>query len=203
VAASGIGLDKQEWEKLSLVIRREHECAHYYSRRVFSSMRNNLLDELIADYFGISAAAGSFRSQWLLRFLGLESFPRYRPGGRMENYRGDPPLSKDAFVVLQRLIVNAAANLASFDGQYVPKFQHLRLQPALYLTLTRLTIEQISAPNGPETLAASFASDMSKVFNGCKLNTMGTISSGDGEFFQKSTTDSAEIGPVRAETRGA
>jgi len=196
VDASDIGLDEQEWKELSLVIRREHECAHYYARRIFSSMRNNLLDELIADYFGISAATGRFRAQWLLRFWGLENFPRYRPGGRMENYRGDPPLSEKAFEVLQRMIRSAAANLASFDEQHVPKFQQLRLQPALYLTLTRLTIEQISAPNGTETLATGFASDMRKVFGAGNLNIKGAISCGDGEFFQKSITDNAKIRPV-------
>jgi len=67
-------------------------------------MRNNLLDEVIADYFGITAACGRFRADWLLRFFGLESYPRYRAGGRLEHYRGDPPLSDAAFLVLQRLL---------------------------------------------------------------------------------------------------
>ena len=83
-------------------IRRDHECAHYFTRRLFGSMRNNLLDELIADYAGISAAAGRFRAAWFLRFLGLEPAGHDRPGGRLDIYRGDPPLSDGAFAVLQR-----------------------------------------------------------------------------------------------------
>ena len=101
VHAGEIGLDPEDWLKLSLVIRREHECAHYFTRRVFSSMRNSLLDEIIADYCGITAAVGRFRADWLLRFFGLESFPHYREGGRLQNYRGTPALSDPAFVVLQ------------------------------------------------------------------------------------------------------
>ena len=46
-------------------------------------MRNNLHDELIADYAGITAAIGHYRAAWFLRFLGLEDYPTYRPGGRL------------------------------------------------------------------------------------------------------------------------
>ena len=30
-------------------------------------MRNNILDELVADYMGITAAAGRYRADWFLR----------------------------------------------------------------------------------------------------------------------------------------
>ena len=86
--AADLGLAEAEWREMSLVIRREHECAHYFTRRLFGSMRNNLLDELIADYAGLVAATGRFRADWFLRFIGLEEFPRYRPGGRLDLYRG-------------------------------------------------------------------------------------------------------------------
>ena len=104
VRAEQIGLSEEKWKAVSLIIRREHECAHYFTRRVFSSMKNNLIDELIADYMGIVTAAGRFRADWFLRFVGLESFPDYREGGRLENYRGKPPLSDGAFKVLQALV---------------------------------------------------------------------------------------------------
>ncbi len=74
-------------------------------------MRNSLLDELIADWAGITAAAGRFRADWFLRFMGLEEEGRYRAGGRLENYRGKPPLSDGAFKVLQSLVRNAARKL--------------------------------------------------------------------------------------------
>lgn len=110
-----LGVQPGEWLRLSRVIRLEHECAHYVMRRVFGSMRNSLHDELLADHAGITAAVGAFRGDWFLRFLGLEAHPRYRPGGRMENYRGTPPLSDAAFELLQVVVVRAAKRLAAVE----------------------------------------------------------------------------------------
>ncbi|MGH3148715.1 MAG: DUF7005 family protein, partial [Rubrobacter sp.] len=62
VAAREIGLPDPEWHRTSTKIRLEHECTHYITLRVFGSMRNNLLDELLADYMGITAAAGRYRA---------------------------------------------------------------------------------------------------------------------------------------------
>lgn len=74
-------------------------------------MRNNMRDELIADYQGIVAAnGGRYRADWFLRFIGLEAFPEYRQGGRLQNYRGQPPLSDGAFKILQVLVKDAAEN---------------------------------------------------------------------------------------------
>jgi hypothetical protein len=116
VPAAAMGLDEEEWRRQSLVIRREHECAHYLTRRLFGSMRNNALDELIADFAGITAAAGGFRADWFLRFIGLESFPRYRAGARLDLYRGKPPLSDGAFAVLRALLHAAAGELERWDA---------------------------------------------------------------------------------------
>jgi hypothetical protein len=116
VPAADLGLGEAEWRRLSLAIRRDHECAHYFTRRLFGSMRNNALDELIADYAGLVGATGRFRADWFLRFVGLEDFPRYRPGARLDLYRGKPPLSDGAFRVLQALLARAAAHLERFDA---------------------------------------------------------------------------------------
>lgn len=156
VSASSLGLDDQEWLRLSLIIRREHECTHYFTRHVFSSMRNNLIDELIADYMGITAATGHFRADWLLRFFGLESFPAYREGGRLQNYRGNPPLSDAAIRVLQKLVVAAAANLEAFDRLSIPEFQHARVRPVLLKVLTQLTVEELASKEAQRTLESSF-----------------------------------------------
>ena len=72
VPADRLGLDPETWERLSLAIRMEHESMHYFMRRVFGSMKNRLLDELIADYAGIVQASGRFRADWALTFLGLD-----------------------------------------------------------------------------------------------------------------------------------
>jgi len=160
VNASDLGLDPQEWRSLSGIIRREHECTHYFTRRVYSSMRNNLLDELIADYMGITAAAGRFWPDWLLRFFGLESFPLYREGGRLQNYRGNPPLSDTAFALQKKLIVAACANLEDFDRSHVPEFQHSRLQPALLKVLTRATVEELASREATQLLAEGFTATL-------------------------------------------
>lgn len=169
VPAFALGLREPEWLRLSLAIRRDHECTHYFTRHVLSSMRNNLLDELIADYMGITAAAGRFRSDWLLWFFGLESFPIYRKGARLQNYRGNPPLSDRAFAVLQKLVVAAAANLETFDRLQIPEFQHARWRPALMKVLTQLTVEELASKEAQQVLRDHFAEALKL------LNRSGTI----------------------------
>jgi hypothetical protein len=142
VSAAEMGLTESEWRQASLTIRREHECAHFFTRRVFGSMRNNLLDELIADYMGLVAACGRFRADWFLRFMGLEAFPVYRQGGRLENYRGQPPLSDQAFPVLQALVKSAAENLERFDTQHNREASQTA---AVLIALTDLTLEEIAS----------------------------------------------------------
>lgn len=147
IPASHFGLEPNEWRRLSLIIRREHECAHYLTRRLFGSMRNNMLDELIADYAGIVKAFGRYRADIFLRFIGLENFPESRPGGRIENYRGNPPLSDGAFDVLKQLVVKAAHNLECFEAE------QLKIQPdqgdfSMIIALTHLTMEELGSDAG-------------------------------------------------------
>jgi hypothetical protein len=108
-------------------------------------MRNNLLDELIADYRGIVAATGHYRADWFLRFLGLESFPNYREGGRLQNYRGQPPLSDGAFKILQALVKTAVENLERFDAEYAGELITLNNQPLMLVALTYLTLEELAS----------------------------------------------------------
>ncbi len=144
VSASDIGLTEPEWWCISMTIRLEHECTHYFTHRLFGSMRNNLLDELIADYRGIVAAIGHYRADWFLRFLGLESFPDYREGGRLQNYRGQPPLSEGAFKILQALVKSAAENLERFDAEHGGELKTLNSQPIMLIALTYLTLEELA-----------------------------------------------------------
>jgi len=114
-AAADVGLDEAEWTRSSIAIRLEHECTHHFTRRVLGSMRNRLADELIADYMGIVAATGSFRADWLVRFLGLERPSVYRPGGRLEEYRGDLAQDGGSFRVLCAAARRCARNLEAID----------------------------------------------------------------------------------------
>ncbi|WP_019503682.1 hypothetical protein [Pleurocapsa sp. PCC 7319] len=156
VAPQDIELTESEWRQLSLTIRLEHECTHYFTRRLFNSMQNNLLDELIADYRGIVAAIGHYRADWFLRFMGLESFPKYREEGRLQNYRGQSPLSDRAFKILQALVVAAAKNLEHFDRKYAKELKLSSNQPLMLMALTHLTLEELASDQAVVRLETIF-----------------------------------------------
>jgi hypothetical protein len=148
IQARELGIDAQQWLELSLKIRLEHECTHYITRRWFGSMRNNILDELIADYRGIVSAIGAYRADWFLHFVGLEEFPTYRQGGRLENYRGEAPLSQAAFKVLQGLVKNAAENLEKFERTYCQGEKNSHVEMAILIALTTLRLEELASEQG-------------------------------------------------------
>jgi hypothetical protein len=145
VAPEQFGLDEDTWCEQSLIIRREHECTHYFTKRVLSSMQNKILDELIADYAGITAAAGRFRADWFLAFVGLEKYPAYREGGRLQNYKGQPPLSDGTFKILQTLVYHAAQNLESWETTAPHSPSDTSAMNPLILPLTYLTLEELAS----------------------------------------------------------
>ncbi|MCY7368114.1 MAG: hypothetical protein LH474_08175 [Chamaesiphon sp.] len=148
VAASELGLTDDVWRNRSRQIRLEHESIHYWTKRCLGAMQNNVLDELIADYWGLVRAMGDYRADWFLYFLGLESYPQYRSDGRLGNYRGKPQLSDGAFGVLQDLVVAAARNLEaayrSIGDRVAARY--------LVLVLSYLTLEQIASGDGVKLL---------------------------------------------------
>ena len=141
VPAADLGLAETAWKEMSLVLRREHECAHYFTRRLFGSMRNNLLDELIADYAGITAVAGHFRADWCLRFL----------GARLEIYRGNPPLSDGAFQIVPALVKAAAENLERFE-ESLPEENGIEEKAARITALASLRLEDLAGPDAADRL---------------------------------------------------
>lgn len=155
VPAADLGLGDEEWREISLAIRRDHECAHYFTRRLFGSMRNNALDELIADYAGMTGATGRFRADWFLHFVGLEDFPRYRAGARLDLYRGDPPLSDGAFQILQELLVAAAGNLERFDAREAPEPRSPAETALRIAALASLRLEELASPEGPDLITGA------------------------------------------------
>ena len=152
VAPAALNLSPPEWREKSLILRREHECTHYLTRRVFSSMRNHLLDELIADYSGIVATIGHFRVDWFLHFMGLEDFPGYRSTGRFENYRGEPPLSDAAFRILQAIVKSAAELLEVFTNRHVGLLRPA-FRPLAITVLSTQTLEELADAESQEMLA--------------------------------------------------
>ena len=141
VAASDLNLAEDEWLRLSEMIRLHHECTHYFTKRVFDSISNNVVDEAVADYVGIVHALGHYRADWFLRFMGLENYPAYRPSGRLDYYRGKPGLSDGAFRVLQSLLVQAARNLERVNR---PDTLDGRDEGILVSALFRLTLEEMA-----------------------------------------------------------
>jgi Family of unknown function (DUF7005) len=154
-SAREMGLSEDEWRKISLAIRIDHECTHYFVRRAFpgSRFQKNMHEEVVADYAGISAACGAFRAGWFLRFIGLENFPQYRRGGRLENYRGQTPLGDGAFVVLQRLMKQTAENIERFSHERSGRADAARARPFEVLALSSLSIEELASPEGPGRIA--------------------------------------------------
>lgn len=142
---------------LSLIIRIEHESTHYMTKRLLGSMKNNLLDELIADYAGIVAAVGVFRVDWFLRFMGLEDFPRFREGGRFQNYLADPPLAPGCVDLLRAVLVQAAKNLAAFDASHSEELSSPRGRALMPLALSRLTLEVLASDHAGKTLEEALA----------------------------------------------
>lgn len=111
VAAEMLGMAKEEWRRLSLIIRREHEATHYFTQRFLGSAKNHPLDEFIADYMGIVAALGYYRADWFLCFMGLEEYPAFRAGGRLTNYLENKELSQGQFDELKSCLKRAAENV--------------------------------------------------------------------------------------------
>lgn len=159
VTASELGLTESTWRAKSLIIRREHECTHYFTRRVFGSMRNHLLDELIADFAGIMAAEGRFRGDWFLRFMGFEASGPWRPDGRLAIYRGEPALSDGAFRVLQRLTIRAAEHLERFEESELRGRHSRGLTGRLIIALAASSIIDLASWEGMERLRQSLVED--------------------------------------------
>jgi hypothetical protein len=115
VPAADLGLTEETWRRKSLTIRLEHECSHFLTAQLLGSMRNSLLDELLADYMGIRAAEGRYRADWFLRFLGLHTGgdPEL---GRLTLYRAC--LSPAAFALLGQVTRACAATLQEFDRRH-------------------------------------------------------------------------------------
>lgn len=151
VAAADLGLGDDAWRALSLAIRREHECTHYFTRRAYGVMKNHVLDEILADYMGLVAACGRYRADWFLRFVGLDG-ERYRPGARLDIYRGE--LSGGAFRVLHELVRRAAANVERFDARWPAGPRSLDERGRALRSLASFSFLELASPSAPEWLEA-------------------------------------------------
>ncbi|MBQ7593816.1 MAG: hypothetical protein IJU48_05625 [Synergistaceae bacterium] len=67
-----VGLSPEEWREKSLILRREHECTHYYTKKFYGSASNNLHDELIADFIGVYYAFSCYNHVYFDYFMGID-----------------------------------------------------------------------------------------------------------------------------------
>lgn len=155
VHANSLGLSKEEWIQKSIKIRLEHECAHFFTLKLFGKMANNMHDELIADYMGISETLGVFKKDWFLRFLGLENYPIYRNGGRLQNYLGEPKLSEAAEIVLRTIMKAAANNVEIFDNLLGITHKNTERLKRL-LAICSLNLLEIASVSGVRKLTESY-----------------------------------------------
>ena len=155
VPAHVMGCSPEIWLERSLALRLAHECAHLVTKRVWGFMRINMHDELLADYYGLVQAMGEFKAEWFCRFVGLEEYPRYRSGGRMENYCGSPRLSEDAFKVECAVVYHAAHHAEAFFVRHRSELLAPGGLIRALAALSSLTLEEMACETGPDRLSAA------------------------------------------------
>lgn len=151
VPASQLGLEEDLWISYSISIRKEHELTHLYTLKKYGQATNNLHDELIADYIGIIKTIWNYNKVWMLNFMGLENYPHYREGARLENYVKESKLSPDDFKQLITIIKNAIENIAIFD-KTVGKVKSTKDQMCRIDALCEISLIDLASANGAELL---------------------------------------------------
>jgi hypothetical protein len=109
IPAEKLGLKEDQWKDYSLKIRREHECTHYFTKRFLGSSRNNIHDELVADFAGITSAAGKYYANWFLTGMGIDKYPEVQEEGRFIIYTSG--ISGDSCEILKKITFKAANNI--------------------------------------------------------------------------------------------
>ncbi|NVO58358.1 hypothetical protein HW561_21460 [Rhodobacteraceae bacterium B1Z28] len=131
--------------ELSRVIRLEHECAHYFTRRVCGQMRNDLYDELMADYAGLVAATGQFDAELFLMMIGLTPDRALQPQARARIYL-DQNLTPAAERGMLRLLAHAASVLDRLHRDHiVPRLGTSSDIGQVLLALSALCFEDFAA----------------------------------------------------------
>lgn len=161
ISGDEFDIGSSRWLNYSLQIRLEHECAHFFTMRYFGCMSNNMHDELIADYMGITKVLGKFDASWFLRFIGLEDYPTYRLGGRFENYTNNTQISPEAFKVLSTIVFRAALNVERFDDAIWGSDGDLDRAVRL-LTLCSVDLLTMSTDDGVEQLVQNYMKNKMK-----------------------------------------
>lgn len=141
--AAQVGVPAAAWERLSVALRRAHEITHYLTLRVFGRLQHNVLEELVADFAALVEVFGEYRGALARAFLGLESLPTVRRGGRLANYRGSPPISDDAFTVQAHLASAAIDSLGCIASAAGGQLSQPHRLANLVCALVPLSLEEL------------------------------------------------------------
>ena len=98
------------------------------------------------------AALGHYRAEWFLRFMGLEAFPVYREGGRLQNYVGKVSWQSHQFQACQMALKAAAESLERFDRRLGGNYRSLSGRALVLLTLSRFTLQELTEETAPDRL---------------------------------------------------
>lgn len=109
VTAEELGLDGKTWAEKSMLIRRSHECTHFFTKQTYGISNNILHDELMADFIGLYDTFGFYKAEWFLKFMGIIK----GNGERMIVYTKD--LSPKVRNVMITLISQAAYQLEKWS----------------------------------------------------------------------------------------
>jgi hypothetical protein len=155
VAAKQLGLTEDIWISYSVSIRKEHEFTHLYTLKRYGHASNNLHDELIADYIGIIKTIGYYDKTWMLHFMGLEEYPKYRRGARLENYVKDNRLSREDFRQLIKIVKNAIEIISLFD-KHLGKLNSDKDQVCRVDALCETGLIELASQNGAVLLLEKY-----------------------------------------------
>ncbi len=111
VPASELGIsDDSYWAEKSMLLRRGHECTHYFTKQTYGIANNILHDEIMADFIGMYEAFGYYKAEWFLRFMGLIE----GSGGRMVFYTKD--LSPNVVMAISELLTKITYRLEEWSN---------------------------------------------------------------------------------------
>ncbi len=109
VPASELGIPEEGWAEQSMLLRREHECTHYYTKQTFGIANNILHDEIMADFIGLTETFGFYKAEWFLRFMGIIE----GSGGRLITYT--EKLSEKVRAAVSKLLILSSENLEAWS----------------------------------------------------------------------------------------
>lgn len=147
--------NEEIWKENSTTIRLYHELAHLFTLKEYGAMAKNIHDEIIADYVGIINVKSKFQKDWVLAFLGLEEFPNYREGSRLENYLGGQGMSDEAFKGLQNIVYNSINAIDKFERKLGIPLSNLDKKRRI-MTLCEVDLISMSSKNGVEELLNTY-----------------------------------------------